>query len=51
MDALRIQYGKVTGDYFGDFALAVKTPRTRVADPNSIGLTMKGEGACRRTAS
>lgn len=41
--SLRIQYGKVTGDYFGAFALPVVSPR----DANGIqgiGLTMKGEG-------
>ena len=40
---LRIQYGKVTGDYFGDFALPVVAPQD-TSDIQGIGLTMKGEG-------
>ncbi|MBL9144644.1 MAG: hypothetical protein JNM99_13270 [Verrucomicrobiaceae bacterium] len=40
---LRIQYGKVTGDYFGDFALPVVAPKEASAI-QGIGFTMKGEG-------
>jgi photosystem II stability/assembly factor-like uncharacterized protein len=41
--SLRVQYGKVTGDYFGDFAIPV-VPPTGATDIQGIGLTMKGEG-------
>ena len=42
--SLRIQFGKVTGDYFGDFALPVVAPKD-ASGIQGIGLTMKGEGA------
>lgn len=41
--SLRIQYGKVTGDYFGDFALPV-TPPQDAGGIQGIGFSMKGEG-------
>jgi hypothetical protein len=41
--SLRIQYGKVTGDYFGDFALPVKPPQD-AGSIQGIGFSMKGEG-------
>ncbi|MBB5035369.1 WD40/YVTN/BNR-like repeat-containing protein [Prosthecobacter vanneervenii] len=41
--SLRIQYGKVTGDYFGDFALSVAAP-PGAEGIQGIGLTMRGEG-------
>ena len=41
--SLRIQFGKVTGDYFGDFALPVVAPKD-ASSIQGIGLTMKGEG-------
>jgi photosystem II stability/assembly factor-like uncharacterized protein len=41
--SLRIQYGKVTGDYYGDFALPVAAPQD-AGGIQGIGVTMKGEG-------
>ncbi len=41
--SLRVQYGKVTGDYFGAFALPVVAPK-EASGIQGIGLTMRGEG-------
>ncbi len=41
--ALRIQFGKITGDYFGTVAIPVAAPQD--ADKiTGIGITMRGEG-------
>lgn len=42
--ALRVQFGKINGEYFGDFALPVEAPKDRSA-ANGIGFTMKGDGS------
>lgn len=44
--ALRIQFGKVNGEYYGDFALPVALPAGAPATGyTGIGFTMRGEGA------
>lgn len=42
--ALRIQFGKVNGEYYGDFALPVTFPKDGAA-ANGIGFTVKGDGS------
>lgn len=41
--ALRVQFGKVTGDYYGDVAIPV-TPPVEADGVDRIGFTMRGEG-------
>lgn len=44
--ALRVQFGKVNGEYYGDFALPVAFPAgLAAAGCTGIGFTLKGEGA------
>jgi photosystem II stability/assembly factor-like uncharacterized protein len=43
--ALRIQFGKINGEYYGDFALPVALPAGAQADACSgIGFSLKGDG-------
>lgn len=43
---LRIQFGKINGEYFGDFALPVVFPaETPATDCAGIGFTVKGDGS------
>lgn len=43
--ALRIQFGKINGEYFGDFALPVALPAgVNAAECAGIGFTVKGDG-------
>lgn len=41
--AVRIQFGKITGDYYGDVAIPV-TPPAEAGRVDGIGFTMRGEG-------
>ncbi len=44
--ALRIQFGKVNGEYYGDFALPVTFPSgINASDCVGIGFTLKGDGS------
>ena len=44
--ALRIQFGQVNGEYYGDFALPVAFPAGLAAEACAgIGFTMRGDGA------
>lgn len=42
--ALRVQFGKINGEYYGDFALQVSPPKEG-ASVRGIGFTMRGDGA------
>lgn len=45
-DSLRVQYGKVNGEYFGDIAIPVTVPTgVKTADLDGVGFTVKGDGS------
>ncbi|MCX6839145.1 MAG: hypothetical protein NTX35_15240 [Verrucomicrobia bacterium] len=44
--ALRVQFGKINGEYYGDLALPVAIPAgVNAADCNGIGFSVKGDGS------
>lgn len=45
-DGLRIQFGKISGDYYGDFALPVAFPaEAKASECVGFGFTVKGDGS------
>lgn len=44
--SLRVQYGKVNGEYFGDIAIPVAVPATaKATELDGVGFTVKGDGS------
>ncbi|RYD36681.1 MAG: hypothetical protein EOP87_05000 [Verrucomicrobiaceae bacterium] len=45
-DSLRVQYGKVNSEYFGDIAIPVTVPATaNTSELSGVGFTVRGDGS------